>query len=236
MIKAVALNRAGHDLLLPECLPDPAYRVFDYRRAYLDQVQKQIPAALGGVMPPNQDEINKKIQELHDSEVENKIFKVNGAEANREQLERDFLDIKDKLPEKLRQESALLHKLYIDPLALSINPIMTNVTVKPTPLDVWFAQVSLWIEQDVAASIIAANNNVPNSNITNDAVKRLSQLRIPDGITAFVLPGGAGGAGAPALPPLRQKILPALAMCVISPSRPPGTSVTTSMMPCNSIW
>lgn len=203
MTKAVALNKANHDLLLPECLPDPAYRVFDYRRAYLDAVQKQIPAALGGVMPPNQEEINKRIQELHDSEVENKIFKVNGAEANRDQLERDFLDIKDKLPEKLRQESALLHKLYIDPNALSISPVMMNQTVKPTPSDVWYAQLTLWIEQDVAASITAANNNIPKSNITNDAVKRLSQLRIPDGITAYIQAGGAGAVpGGPAPAPV----------------------------------
>ncbi len=197
MNRAVALNKAGHDLLLPDTLPDPSYRVFDYRRAYLDVMQKQIPAALGSVMPPNQDEINKKIAELHQTEVEDKIYKINGQEANREQLEHDFLEIQQRLPEKLRQESATQHKLYMDPTALTINSVMNNPSARPTPSDVWYAQLSLWIQQDVAAAIIAANNNIPTSNILTDAVKRFSQLRIAEGISAYVQPAGGPAAAAP---------------------------------------
>jgi len=192
LLDAIALNQAGHDLLYsPDILPNPGDHVFDYRSAYLDAVQKQLPAALGGVMPPNADEINRRITELHQTEVENKIIKIGQTELNRVELENDFAELKAKLPDQLRRESAMKNKLYIDPTALSVNAIMTNVDQKPTPADVWYAQFSLWIQKDVASSIIAANNNVPNSNIQNDAIKRLVQLRVPGDVNVYVQSPGA---------------------------------------------
>jgi hypothetical protein len=187
MLKAIALNQSNHDLLFsPDILPNPGDHVFDYRSAYLDQVQKQIPLALGGVMPPNTEEINRKIAELHQSEVEDKIVKVGQVELNRKELEDAFDEMKAKLPDQLRRDSATKNKLYIDPTALSINSIMTNQNAKPTPADVWYAQLSLWIEQDVARAIIAANNNVPQSNIQNDAVKRLVELKVPGDVNVYI--------------------------------------------------
>ena len=149
-------------------------------------MQKQIPAALGGVMPPNTEEINRKIAELHQTEVEDRIIKIGQVEANRVQLENDFNDLKAKLPDQLRRDSATKNKLYIDPTALSISAIMTNPGLRATPADVWYSQLSLWVEQDVARSIIAANNNVPQSNIQNDAIKRLVHLSVPGDVNIYV--------------------------------------------------
>jgi hypothetical protein len=192
MLKAIALNQVGHDLLFsPDILPIPGDHVFDYRSAYLDQVQRAIPAALGGVMPPNADEINKKITELHQTEVEDKIIKIGQIEVNRVQLEDAFNDLKAKLPDQLRRDSATKNKLYIDPSSLSINAIMTNPGLKPTPADVWYSQLSLWVQQDVARSIIAANNSIPQSNIQTDAIKRLVQLRVPGDVSIYVQSAGA---------------------------------------------
>jgi hypothetical protein len=195
MQKAIALNQAGHDpLLAPDILPDPSDRVFDYRKAYLDMVQKQLPQQMGGVMPPNNDEVKAATDALHQSEVEDKIIRVNGVEANREQLEHNFLDLAAKLPDQLLEERATKYKLYIDPTSLSVHPTMLDPNKRPTPADVWYAQLALWIEQDVTASIIEANSNVPGSNVLTDPIKRLVRLDVPEGSQAYFQDAVAAGA------------------------------------------
>jgi hypothetical protein len=199
MEKAIELNQAGHALLLaPDVLPNPGDRVFNYRTAYLKQVQEGLPAMLGAVMPPNQDTIKKKLDELHKTEVDDRVFQIGGVDANRTSLEADFQEMAAKLPDQLREQSATQNKLYMDPnSALTINHIMTDPIARPTPRDIWYAQLALWIQQDVAASIIAANSIIPNSNILNDAVKRIVAISIPEGATAYLQNSAAvGGPGA----------------------------------------
>jgi hypothetical protein len=222
MQKAAALNQAGHDpLLSPDILPDPRDRAFEYRTAYLDMVQKQLPQQMGGVMPPNTDEIKAATDALHQSEVEDKIIRVNGVEANRDQLEHNFQDLAAKLPDQLLEERATKYKLYMDQTSLSVHPTMLDQNKKPTPADVWYAQLALWVEQDVAASIMEANNNVPNSNVLTDAVKRLVRLDVPEGPAIYFQNGTPGAAGAAAAP--------------VDPSTPDYSSSPTGHV-CNAVY
>jgi len=204
MEKALALNQAGHVMLVaPDLLPNPGDRWSKFRDAYRKEVREGLPARLGAVMPPNQETIKARLLEMHKAMVEDQVITIGGAEANRAQLQAEYDEAALKLPDQLRQESATQHKLYMDPnTALSINQIMTNDLTMPTPVNIWYAQLSLWIEQDVADSIVAANSIAPNSNILNDAVKRIVEIKIPDGASAYVQSGAApgGAAAAPAAP------------------------------------
>jgi hypothetical protein len=205
MEKALALNQAGHFMLVaPDLLPNPGDRWSKFRDAYRKEVREGLPGRLGAVMPPNQETINKRLLEMHKAMVEDQVITIGGAEANRAQLQAEYDEAALKLPDQLRQESATQKKLYMDPnTALSINQIMTNDLTMPTPVNIWYAQLSLWIEQDVADSIVAANSIAPNSNILNDAVKRIVEIKIPDGASAYVQSGAApgGAAAAPAAAP-----------------------------------
>jgi hypothetical protein len=186
LTKASTLNQTGHDTLLaPDILPDPRDRAFEYRRVYLDMMQKQLPQMMMGVAPPNAEEVKNTTDALHQTEVEDRIIKVDGQEANRDSLERDFQDMAAKLPDQLLQERATKYKLYIDSTSLSVHPNMLDFQKRPTPADVWYAQLALWVQQDVASSINEANNNVPNSNILTDAVKRLVHLDVPQGPSIY---------------------------------------------------
>lgn len=212
--KAVDLNASGHSLLMDQILPVPGDRVFDFRRVYLDEVQHQIPQRLGAVMPPNADEINAVADQLHQTQVEDRIIRIAGQEVNRDSLERDFADVKAKLPDQLREERATKYNLYMDNTALSINPVMTDPSQRrPTPSDVFYSQLTLWVEEDVASAIIATNSKaappaapgatttVPSGNILTNPIKRLVHLGVDQGPSVWVLPPGVGNAPGSAAPP-----------------------------------
>ncbi len=213
LAKAVDLNVSGHTLLMDQILPVPGDRVFDFRRVYLDEVQHQIPLRLGAVMPPNADEINAAADALHQTQVEDRVIRIAGQEVNRDSLERDFADLKAKLPDQLREERATKYNLYMDNTALSINPVMTDPSQRrPTPSDVFYSQLTLWVEEDVASAIIAVNSKaappaapgattVPSGNILTNPIKRLVHLGIDQAPTVWVLAPGVGnapGSGTPA--------------------------------------
>jgi hypothetical protein len=81
--------------------------------------------------------------------------------------------------------------------------------------------LALWVEQDVAASIMEANNNVPNSNVLTDAVKRLVRLDVPEGPAIYFQNGTPGAAGAAAAP--------------VDPSTPDYSSSPTGHV-CNAVY
>ncbi len=196
--QAITLNR--RDLLLPGILPNPGDKIFDFRTAYLDAVQKQLPLGLFAAVPPTPEEIQQQQQLLHDSKFETRVIKVGGAEINREEIEREFKIAADQLPDQLRQERATQYRLYMDRNALSTNPIMLDSSKRATVEDLWYSQLALWIEYDVANAIVEVNNKgaTPNGNekpnILSDPVKRLLRLDVPQESSVYVM--GASQAAA----------------------------------------
>jgi len=93
---------------------------------------------------------------------------------------------------------------YVDEIEITfhVSPIV-NVTSAPPPDQMWFAQVSLWLQQDVVAAIARTNEAAARQQVTDgDAcveqmpVKRIELLRVlgyqmPGGFLAF--PGGDAG-------------------------------------------
>lgn len=189
--QAVNLNR--RDLLLPGILPNPGDKIFDFRTAYLDAVQNQLPKGLGAAIPPTPEEIQQQQQLLHDTKFETRVIKVGGNEINREEIEREFKIAAEQLPDQLRQERATQFRLYMDRDAVSTNPIMLDNSKKPTVSDLWFAQLALWIEYDVANAIVEVNNKgavVPaggKPNILTDPIKRIVHLDVPQEPSVYVL-------------------------------------------------
>lgn len=203
--QAVNLNR--RELLMPGILPNPGDKIFDFRTAYLKAVQVDLPAFIGGAIPPTAEEIADQQKQLHDNEFEKRVIKVGGNEINREEIEREFKIAADELPERLRQDRATQFRLYLDRTALSVNPVMLDSSRKPSVTDLWFAQLSLWIEQDVLIALAEANNKgaAPASakdrpNILSDPIKRLVRLDIAQDQNVYVMnaPGGIqSGTNAP---------------------------------------
>ncbi len=92
-------------------------------------------------------------------------------------------------------------RCYVDPATFHVSPIV-NVTSAPRPDEMWFAQVSLWVQQDVVAAIARVNEAAARQVTDDDAcveqmpVKRVELLRVlgyqaPRGLLPF--PGGETG-------------------------------------------
>ena len=92
-------------------------------------------------------------------------------------------------------------RCYVDPATFHVSPIV-NVTSAPQPDEMWFAQVSLWIQQDVVAAIARVNEAAARQVTDSEAcveqvpVKRIELLRVrgyqtPGGLLSF--PGGETG-------------------------------------------
>ena len=195
--RVLELNRVGHDLLFaPDILPAPGDRVFEYRKAYVDFIQRQFPAMLNAVAPPSMEEIKAAADTLHDQEVEQKIVVVAGKEANRDQLECDFQETVRRLPDQLRKERATRFSVYMEPGAVSVSKPMYDPNRKPLPSDIWYAQLGIWIQSDVARAITSANSTVVNGNILTNPVKRIVRIDVADGPAAYVMKAGAAPAAA----------------------------------------
>jgi hypothetical protein len=76
----------------------------------------------------------------------------------------------------MKLEVAQQKKVYLAPDALVQNPnvIANNV---PATVDIWYAQVALWIQQDVCNAIAQANGK--SKSILDAPIKHLIKLNIP---------------------------------------------------------
>ncbi len=76
---------------------------------------------------------------------------VNSAEVQ-QKMTADFL----QLPDKLNAEIAARSHVYLDPNAFAVNPSILSAAT-PQMTDIWFAQLSLWVQTDIAKAVAAAN-------------------------------------------------------------------------------
>ncbi len=95
--------------------------------------------------------------------------------------------------------------------SFDISPIVD--ASRPTLRELWYAQVGLWVQEDVVSAIRALNNDAAralsdkDANVAHLPVKRLVNLRVLGYVTSAGLPvrfdsrGGAGGMGPETLPP-----------------------------------
>jgi hypothetical protein len=106
--------------------------------------------------------------------------------------------------EELKNDVAGTKKMYVDPKALLANEDIKADTA-PTFESVWYAQMSLWIQQDICGAL--ANANADSKNVLDARVKHLLSLRLPPapgptsmGESFYLLApaaAGPGGGGTP---------------------------------------
>lgn len=74
-------------------------------------------------------------------------------------------------------------RVYVSPLSFSLSPIL-ETTVAPKPDEMWYAQMGLWIQEDIVNAIAALNNDAARKVASGDVyvehmpVKRLEKVRL----------------------------------------------------------
>lgn len=183
-----------HQVLQPGSLPNPT-DPFSFKRIYLAQFETEIPKLLQSATPPTDEEIklrsDQEAQKLTDQMPKNS---ATGEVYAKEVLAQNIAMMQASLPEKMRQDAATQHKMYMAPTALSIHPALApapgTANIAPDAESIWLAQMGLWIQQDVVSAI--AKLNAASTNVASSPVKQLVQLYVPSDRSLYVLPGAAG--------------------------------------------
>lgn len=177
----VKLNE--HKLLVEASLPSPSdVQIFQFVRDYKDEINNKIPNdILNAAMPPTQEDVQKEADALWKEKyaTDNANSGTGGRAGGRQQgadkaLQEQYQDEVDKLPEQMQRRVAQEKKMYIDPLALDASKAMD--VSRPNADQIWYAQVGLWVQQDVAQSLAAANAQA--KNLLEAPVKRLVKLDV----------------------------------------------------------
>jgi len=204
---AVAMNE--HVLLVPKSLPAPSDRLkLDFRRDYRKRVREEIPLILNATLPPAVKDLDEAEQKLWENKYVGQLVKqtdvdpVTKAETvrylNEATITAQYNDEAAKLPGKIQTERAEQFHMYIDEGALSVSEPVIGEGPTPTAEQMWYAQNSLWIEEDVCRAIARLNSMAKNT--LTAPVKRLVTLQIDTsgpGQYLLATPGAAPTPDAP---------------------------------------
>src|SRR6185437_15679516 len=198
-MKTRTQGKNRHELLVRDILPSPGEKRFDFQTAYVKMVKETIPAELNGKQPPTDEDVHKAADALWAKDYEPKILKVGGNEVNADQTVAEWKAECAKLQSKLRNQRALECKLYLEPDAINATRTMPT-PAGPKETEIWYAQIMLWVQQDVAAAIERVNKD--SKNVIDSPIKHLFRLEVKDDPSMY-LNGGkgegstGGGASAP---------------------------------------
>ncbi len=192
---AVQLN--AREQLVRGALPNPSGTAgFEFRDRYGRFMQQTLPfEILGAGIPPTQDQVTQAVQAR--SEEARRMAAVFG-NANDSQLQLSIDKFQREIPNQMRGEVAATHAVYISPEALSINTEMISSEARPAPETIWYAQLGLWIQQDIAEAIKAINGS--STSVADSTIKHLMSVTIEP--APYLLPPVAGGGDVAAGPSL----------------------------------
>jgi hypothetical protein len=242
-----ALNATGHTQLVPDELPKENFErtAFFFAQIYklvlsTDPSIHGVPNAtanppivadpnllsagakniqndiLNGALPPAPAQITAAQNSLWNDDYVPLIITINGKPTNYEDLKAKWLAECVKLPQKLKGDVATTHKIYVEPNAFTVNPAITT-DVRADLASIWYSQMQLWIQQDLAAGIKEANDS--STNILDAEVKRLIAMQIsPAPMYVFPPASATGGGGASGVPAAADEKAPIPPIYSISPT------------------
>lgn len=185
---AVEMNR--HVLLEPNSLPSPSpTKAFAFRTVYQQvlplppqggAIKSRFAQMLNAGMPPTPEEIKIKQEDLAKQIRDKKLFMLpNGQPGNQAAVEQEIKDRAGKLPEELRVGVANSSRVYINPDTFEIYPKIASAVGAPDAIDMYFAQLSYWLQEDVVKAVAELNSKFPN--VIAAPVKHLIQIRVKAG-------------------------------------------------------
>jgi hypothetical protein len=187
MATAVAINvgltpQEKKELLekdsLPALTPQAQTAGTKFREKYAPYVQKIPEKLMQAGMAPNQQDIDAKQKEVSDQIKTNDLaFNDRGQAVNQQQVDAKIAATKQLVPDQLRLETAQKIKVYIDPGTMDVMPKIGASTAAgraPNPTDIWWAQLGIWIQEDICRSI--ADVNAPATNVMDAVVKRVMKI------------------------------------------------------------
>jgi hypothetical protein len=169
---------------------------------------------LHGGMPPQQKDWDDAKNALWEGTYKQQLIEANGVVVNKDEVGGRFLAEAAGLPLRLKILAARKYRVYVDQDAF--NPSSKMIPHAHCELnDIWYSQLQVWIEQDIARSIAAANGS--SQSVLDAPVKRLLSIQVNSPPSYTLLPAATGGS-APAAPMPASDSSPILPNYAVSPT------------------
>ncbi|MBC7783766.1 MAG: hypothetical protein H7144_07990 [Burkholderiales bacterium] len=134
---------------------------------------------LGAGIPPTPEEV-KTEQDTRAAQIkQEQTIVVEGQEKNAPEVLKIINERIAKIAERMRNDRAFKLSIYADPLtSLDVNPKIAGNTA-PSADDMFDAQVTLWIQEDMCRAIAETNKaENPKQGVLDSPVKRLTRLMV----------------------------------------------------------
>jgi hypothetical protein len=228
---AIEVNRRGHDLLYFAALPTPgvqdAYTFATQYNAVMTPGGKPVPSdpsnpkslpenipdgILHAAAPPTDAEITTGLDNLWKDKYAQLVYTQQDpntaqvVELNKNQIIQQFVNENKTYPDKYRHEIARKAAVYLDQNALTQAPHM-NLQAEggtaPSAESMWYAQMNVWVQQDVARAIAEMNTfrdradpskTRPSSGVYESRVKHLKSISLGSGFDMYYTAASAAGA------------------------------------------
>jgi hypothetical protein len=160
---------------------------YDFRDAYnkrLDPVHGTlITEVLKATMPPTADEIKVEADRRWREDYVPRLIPDaagTGNPLNKDMIETEYRTAMEQLPNQMRAQRAQRAKVYMAPGTLLVDKTVSDKLLPPPrPEVMWWAQMALWVQEDIAAAIAQANKDA--ANVTQSRVKRILMVNVPIG-------------------------------------------------------
>ena len=178
-----------------------------FRDAYKEFMPAGLTLMVKGGVPLTAEEIALDVAAVKDRIQRERGVRSGGQLLNQEELQQLLLKADIEVPQQRRNSVALGNQVYLSLDTWTLDPNMSSGASFPLPDVVWFAQLGIWIQQEVARIVLSANEG--SRNVFESPVKHLVKVNFtqysqqaPAG--PYILPaavvdasGGAASAGAP---------------------------------------
>ena len=171
-------------LLVPGSLPNPQTLARqNFLEAYKSVTQQYgegaakglIATKLKGSLPPTETELREIESTVVSQFIKNNLqIDGSGKPVNQEQVDREIIEIRSKLPLEQRVIRAKSSQIYVSPGAVDIMQELLQLTNPPDPVLVFNGQFSLWVQSAVFEAIASANGN--SENVLSSPIKHLVRL------------------------------------------------------------
>jgi hypothetical protein len=189
-----------HKPLVPGVLPNPTSTLtVQFQEKYADEMDYPNPdpkirnntlpfRALKAGIPPTEQDIQ------NEGSRREALMQQEGSPLGQEGLQFQIQQMRATLPQEMRDEIARNSRMYMNPDAVDVYPgVMMNsqggVGGVLTAAQIYYAQVGLWVQQDVFAALAEANKD--SKSVVESPVKHLLKIEV---LEEFGHPAVAGGA------------------------------------------
>ena len=151
---------------------------------------------LRATQPPDKRLVDARTAWVQDNVFAPQIITANKVPVNQAEVQARFAVAAKQIPDDLAQEVSDKHKCYLDTGAFTPQASLLTATNHDLT-EIWFAQLSLWMQTDVAEAV--ADLNAESSTVSGSVVKRVLRLDLP-AVPMYrfaAAPAGSTGSAAP---------------------------------------